>query len=160
MVDLRITRAPNEKPVQRALRIPVSWKSGVNEHRDRGGIWDEVVQLLDAFCQNFIVNPATPVILPPGRLRLATSRPLTGFVGAAKTIGIVEVAVLAAWAERSPPSHNDRHAVANQIGCQCGESIELVICEAVLDGYVLSLDETSFAQPLADGGQKIRAVRR
>ena len=40
----------------------------------------------------------TPVTLPPGRLRLATSPIATGFAPISKTIGIVEVAALAASA--------------------------------------------------------------
>src|SRR5262249_842069 len=42
----------------------------------------------------------TPVALPPGRARLATSPNLTGSSPTAKTIGIVEVAALAACAPK------------------------------------------------------------
>jgi hypothetical protein len=42
---------------------------------------------------------ATPVTLPPGRLRLATRPNLTGSPPLAKTIGIAVVAALAAIAE-------------------------------------------------------------
>ena len=45
----------------------------------------------------------TPVKLPPGRFRLATSPILTGSTATAKTIGMVTVAALAASAEGVPP---------------------------------------------------------
>jgi hypothetical protein len=44
-----------------------------------------------------------PVMLPPGRLRLATSPPSTGSVPFAETIGIFDVAALAARQGSDPP---------------------------------------------------------
>ena len=46
----------------------------------------------------------TPVTLPPGRLRLATSPSLTGSPPMMKTTGMVEVAALAASAGAEPPT--------------------------------------------------------
>ena len=43
-----------------------------------------------------MVSAAIPVMLPPGRLRLATKPPRTGSGTGAKTIGIVVVAAFAA----------------------------------------------------------------
>src|SRR5215813_15396318 len=48
------------------------------------------------------INKWTPVILPPGRLRLATRPTLTGSLPETKTIGIVAVAAFAACAAGSP----------------------------------------------------------
>jgi hypothetical protein len=45
----------------------------------------------------------TPVTLPPGRLRLVTSPKATGSLGAVNTIGIEDVAALAARVGASPP---------------------------------------------------------
>jgi hypothetical protein len=45
----------------------------------------------------------TPVILPPGRLRLATSPTSTGSAPIVKTIGIAVVAAFAASADGIPP---------------------------------------------------------
>ena len=45
----------------------------------------------------------TPVAFPPGRLRLATKPVCTGSAPTLKTIGIVLVASVAAFAESSPP---------------------------------------------------------
>jgi hypothetical protein len=52
---------------------------------------------------NSMPNPATPVRLPAGRLRLATSLFFTGSLAKALTMGIVVVAALRAKAELSPP---------------------------------------------------------
>jgi hypothetical protein len=48
--------------------------------------------------KSLVIN-TTPVTLPPGRLRLATRPVLTGSTPVTATIGIVEVAVLAACAD-------------------------------------------------------------
>jgi len=49
------------------------------------------------------VKKLTPVRLPPGRARLAINPAATGSPPITETIGIVEVALFAATAERSPP---------------------------------------------------------
>jgi hypothetical protein len=46
----------------------------------------------------------TPVVLPPGRLSLAASPSRTGSVPMVETVGILEVAALAATADGSPPT--------------------------------------------------------
>src|SRR6202007_2296511 len=51
------------------------------------------------FGQSSPRKAATPVSLPPGRLRLATRPNATGSTPTVKTIGIVEVAALAANVE-------------------------------------------------------------
>src|SRR5262249_34507356 len=50
------------------------------------------------------INSVTPVILPPGRERLVTMPNLTGSSPIEMTIGIVEVAALAASAATAPPA--------------------------------------------------------
>ena len=55
------------------------------------------------FASSSEARPALPVTLPPGRLRLVTSPLRTGSETAAKTIGIVVVASLAASAATGPP---------------------------------------------------------
>ena len=51
-----------------------------------------------------LIRNVTPVIFPPGRLRLATRPILTGSAPSEKTIGIVAVAALAASAEAVSPA--------------------------------------------------------
>jgi hypothetical protein len=50
------------------------------------------------------VSKVTPVMLPSGRLRLATRPAFTGSAPTSNTIGIVEVAAFAARAETVPPA--------------------------------------------------------
>src|SRR5262249_40706707 len=49
-----------------------------------------------------VYDAVTPVILPPGRLRLATKPSLTGSPAMPKRIGMLEVAFLAAGSDRLP----------------------------------------------------------
>jgi hypothetical protein len=46
---------------------------------------------------------ATPVMFPPGRLKLATSPRSTGSAPMLKTMGMVDVAALAATVAGAPP---------------------------------------------------------
>jgi hypothetical protein len=55
------------------------------------------------FAASTEANWLTPVRLPPGRLKLATTPNSTGSTPVAKTIGIVAVAALAASAVTDPP---------------------------------------------------------
>jgi hypothetical protein len=45
---------------------------------------------------------------------------------------------------------NHGHLTANQIGRQCGQSIELVLSPAIFDRHIAALDVASFAQALAE----------
>jgi ABC-type uncharacterized transport system substrate-binding protein len=58
----------------------------------------------------------TPVRLPPGRARLATRPNSTGSVPLLKTIGIVEVALLAASTEEPPVSAQSLTAFRQGLG--------------------------------------------
>jgi hypothetical protein len=49
------------------------------------------------------------------------------------------------------PGHDDVHRETDQLGCEVGEAIELIVCVAVLDGEVLPLDIAEVAQPLPEG---------
>ena len=51
-----------------------------------------------------ILNQLTPVMFPPGRLKLSTRPALTGSPPKVKTIGMVAVAALAASTDRTPPA--------------------------------------------------------
>ena len=58
------------------------------------------------FAAKSIVVKVTPVILPPGRLRLATKPVLTGSLPVTNTIGVVVVAALAACTTETVLSHD------------------------------------------------------
>ena len=94
-----------------ALRI-----GRVDEERNDGRRGHQLVQQLQPLRPQLHVQVVTPVRLPPGRFRLATSPASTGSAPVRKTIGIVAVAALAASAagvrrsrrSRSPGDEPDR----------------------------------------------------
>src|SRR5436190_23717396 len=83
----------------------------------------------------------TPVMLPPGWLRLATSPILTGSNPAVKTIGIAAV-------DLTP----------DEIGCEFGQPIVLVLCKAVFERHILAFDKPGFIQALTERSQKLRVI--
>ena len=93
----------------------------------------------------------TPVMLPPGRVRLATRPSLTGSSPTAKTIGIVVVAALAARAASELPGVAITATLpADQIGHQCRQSIVSAFRPAIFDRDVLALDIAGFVQALPE----------
>src|SRR6516165_4613979 len=62
------------------------------------------VSTSSCFCPNSTASEVTPVMLPPGRLRLETSPAAIGSPAVTKTIGMVAVAALAASAGGVPPT--------------------------------------------------------
>jgi hypothetical protein len=70
----------------------------VYEDGDGGGFGRQLVDQLKLFGSSRELKKLTPVALPPGWLRLARSPDSTGSRLVVKTIGIVAVAALAAFA--------------------------------------------------------------
>ena len=68
------------------------------------------------FGSNVVVKKLTPVTLPPGRLRLATSPLWTGSPPIAKTIGMSAVAAFAARAAGSGTCNDHRNLTSDQLG--------------------------------------------
>jgi hypothetical protein len=101
-------------------------------------------------------NWVTPVMLPPGRLRLATSPSLIGSPPVSKTIGITAVAALAASAAGGADSGDDAHLSPHEIGRPLRQPLVSVLCPPVFDLDVAALDVTAFAQPLPEGSQHRR----
>ena len=46
-----------------------------------------------------------------------------------------------------------RHLTAYQIGCEVGQSVDLVLRPTILDRHILALDVTSFTNALPECGQ-------
>ena len=84
-------------------RLSNSGTGQVDEHGNDGDRGQQFVQHSSRFGAISTFKLVTPVRLPPGRFRLATSPILTGSVAIAKTIGMVTVAALAATAAGVPP---------------------------------------------------------
>ena len=87
-----------------------------------------------------VLKKLTPVMLPPGRLRLVT-RPISiGSKPVEKMTGMVVVAALAANDEASSAGDDHGDLTADQIGCHRRKPIELIIREAIFDRYVPPLN--------------------
>src|SRR5262245_56401529 len=98
----------------------------------------------------------TPVMLPPGRFRLATRPSWTGSKPMLKTIGIVVVAALAASAVAELRGVAMTAPAAYEIGHQFRNSGKVVLCPAVFNCYVLTLDVAGFTQSFAERCQQTR----
>src|SRR5262249_53443693 len=71
----------------------------VYQHRDRGRPRHKLAQKLQPLRSNAPERKLTPVVLPPGRLRLGTSPSITGSLPVTNTIGPVVVTALATSAD-------------------------------------------------------------
>src|SRR5262249_8637915 len=91
----------------------------------------------------------TPVILPPGRLRLATNPPTTGSPMNTATIGVVLVAVDATFAVMSPPTDTSTVCCGQKITSLPGQALVMTVCPAVVDGDILPFDYAVFGQTFA-----------
>src|SRR5262249_48360476 len=98
------------------------------------------------FAANSVVRKPMPVRFPPGRARLATRPTLTGSSPVMKTMGIVDVAALAANVEGIPAGV----ITATKISRQHWQSIQLILGPAVLDRHILAHDIASLPQALAE----------
>ena len=92
------------------------------------------------------VKKDDPVMLPPGRARLATSPAATASPTGAMTIGIVVVACLAARAPGTAVGHDDVDLEPHQLGRELGKPVVLALRPAELDDEVLALDVAELAQ--------------
>src|SRR4029453_5501999 len=53
-----------------------------------------------------------------------------------------------------------RHLTANQIGCEVGQSVDLVLRPAILDPPIPALDVAGLTKALAECGQIVRTIDR
>ena len=101
------------------------------------------------FAAKSVTVKTTPVTLPPGRLRLATRPVLTGSMPVVKTIGIVAVAALATGAAM-PFAMITATWRRTRSAAIPGSRSSLKVGPAILDGDVLTLDETGLVQALPE----------
>ena len=71
----------------------------VHQHANQFGRGSEATQELEPFVPIVALTKVTPVRLPPGRAKTSMSPTSTGSAPVEKTIGMVEVAALAASAD-------------------------------------------------------------
>ena len=96
----------------------------------------------------------TPVRLPPGRFRLATSPDATGLSPTEKTIGIVVVAAFAATTA-GPFAAITATCRRTRSAASAGSRSLLTLREAVFDRDVLALDVAGFLQAQTERGQEV-----
>src|SRR5215471_16188168 len=100
----------------------------------------------------------TPVTLPPGRLRLATSPTATGSVATLNTIGDRCGRRLGRECGRRRTGRDHGHLTTNQVGRQCRQPVILILGEAIFKRDVLTLDKACFSQAMTDGGHEVWIV--
>ena len=89
----------------------------------------------------------TPVTLPPGRLRLVTRPARSGSAELRKTIGIVEVAAIAAFAGGAAPvRQNYRDLAVDQFGSKAWQPVGLSVRPPILYVHIPPFDETGFLE--------------
>ena len=125
----------------------------VEERADGCRRGDHAVQQLQPFRRQLTPNVVTPVRLPPGRFRLATSPSATGSTAVTKTIGMVLVAAFAANAPGLTGLGDHGDLPADQIGRQRRQPIVLLLRPAIFDRDIAALDKAGVTQALAEPGQ-------
>ena len=100
-----------------------------------------------------------PVRLLPGRLRLGTRPTRTGSLTAEKTIGIVEVAFLAASAEGSATCRKKyRHSQVNEFSHKRRQSLIAALRPAKRDGQILTFDKSRLPDASTKGCHNARRI--
>src|SRR5215218_10582717 len=108
------------------------------------------------FAASSAIASDTPVILPPGRLRLATRPVPTGSPPATNTIGMVDVAPFAANAVTLPPVVTI--AAADELGSEPGEALVMSVRIAVIDAHALSFGEARLRQAAMEFREEMRRL--
>ena len=90
----------------------------------------------------------SPVMFPPGRARLATKPSPTGSVSCAMTMGIVEVAPLAARVARPAARDDNLDFETYELGRERWKTIQFFLCRSPLNEDALSLNVTEFPKTL------------
>ena len=102
----------------------------------------------------------SPVTLPPGRAKLATSPASTGSVALTMTIGIVVVARLAASAGAWEEATITSTLLPHEVGGHLGEALGAAFGPAVLDDDVLAFDVTQLSQAVRERRDDVCGGRR
>ena len=121
-------------------------------------VGDQLVEQLQPLWRYLLVRLGTPVMLPPGRLRLATRPSWTGSAPVSKTIGMRRGRSLGCKRGRSRGRGDHGHLTMNQIGRHRRQPIIVVLGPAVFDRHVLTVTVTGFAQPCEKRGQLSRVT--
>ena len=97
------------------------------------------------------VSEDRPVIFPQDRARLATKPLPIGSTSCAMTIGIVDVACLAARVVVGPVGNDDVDIETHYLGHERGKPIKFPVSRSIFNENVFALDVTKLAQSLPEG---------
>jgi hypothetical protein len=123
------------------------------DHTDSGHPGRYLLEELELFADQVCLHSDVPVTFPPGRARLVTNPEPTGSATAPITIGIFDVASLAAPVASVP----NATITSTEFRRERRELIALPRRVAVREMYVLAFAPTQLAQPFADSGNAARA---
>src|ERR1700730_5606809 len=114
------------------------------------------------FVSNSVATKLAPVMLPPARLKLATSPAFTGSVPLTATIGIEVVAAFGEGRDMATTGDDHGDLLADQVSREHRQSIVLPLRPTKFNRHVLTVDVTRFVQTFAKGGDstRIRVGRR
>ena len=96
------------------------------------------------FAPSSTFNKLTPVRLPPGWLRLATSPSFMGSPPTSKTMGTVVVGVLCSDGRRRRNCQNHVHPGTNEICGHCWQPVILTVRPPIFDRQVLTFRKAGF----------------
>ena len=115
---------------------------------------------LSLFGQREALITVTAVVLPPGRLKLATRPSSTGSPAVAKTTGIAEIAAFTSRMRTSRPPANITKLDGQPDRPPSLGADQIALSPAVFDRDVLTLDEACFLQALAERRHQLGSRRR
>src|SRR5215813_14100483 len=92
----------------------------------------------------------SPVMFPPGRARLAMKPSPTGSGSFVMTMGIVEVASLAARVTVGPPCDDHVYLETDQVGSKLGQSVGFSLRRPPINDNVFSLHIAKLAQTVPE----------
>src|SRR5262245_43212388 len=107
------------------------------------------------FAASSVTKKLMPVTLPPGRARLATRPYSTGFPPMAKTIGIVEVAALAAFAATGLPGVTITLTCRRTSSAASSGNRWYRFRPPVFDRHVLAFEVAGFIQAPPEGSHTV-----
>ena len=101
-----------------------------------------------------LVKKLTPVMVPPGRFRLATSPSSTGSLPSANTIGMAVPVALAALATLVPPTVTSTATFCRISSAAVRDPLECAVRPALFDAEVASFRKATSSSPCHKAAEK------
>ena len=138
------SRQPRPGPLGVRHRVRIGW---IDDHPARRGFRRNLAQQLERLALIALASALTPVMLPPGRLRLATSPSLTGSAPMKKR---PEWCWWPACTANAPEARSQQShpPCARPIGRHRGQPIVMALGPAILKGDIAAFDVAGLAETL------------